>query len=247
MKAYSSLARFYDSFTHDAPYEAFADFYEEIFRTNGLQVKTILDLACGTGTLTHLLAARGYETLGVDSSPDMLSIAAQKAFDDCHCPPVFICQEMEELDLYGTVDAAVCSLDGINYLHPDQLPAAFNRVHLFLEPGGVFIFDIHTPRHLRRMNGAACVDETDDAFCVWCAEFDKGEAACHYGFDIFEKSGDTWSRSREEHTQYAHKPKTLMKMLKGVGFADTRLIKASKKLPSLTGRRVFITARKKGL
>jgi len=246
MKAYSSLARFYDGFTQDAPYEAFVDFYEEIFRLNK-PVKTILDLACGTGTLTHLLAARGYETLGVDSSPDMLSIAAQKLSGDCLCPPVFICQDMENLDLYGTVDAAVCSLDGINYVQPERLCAVFNRVHLFLEPGGVFIFDIHTPYHLRRMDGAACVDETDDAFCVWCAEFDKSENACHYGFDIFEKSGDLWNRSREEHTQYAHRPKTLIKLLKVEGFVNICLFGASKKPPSPTERRIFITAWKKGL
>ena len=248
MSAYSALARFYDSLTADVPYDRLADFYEEIFKLYKTPVKTMLDLACGTGTLTHMLALRGYEMIGVDSSPDMLSAAAQKPEDAKSVRPVFICQQMEELDLYGTVDAVICALDGMNYVRGERLDAVFCRVNLFLEPGGVFIFDIHTPYHLRFMDGAECMDETDDVFCVWRTEFDKNACALHYSFDIFERTGERWTRSCEEHTQYAHEPKMLVKLLKEAGFSDVRLFGESNEMakPTRKEHRVFITARKKG-
>jgi len=242
--SYSSLARFYDSLTSDVPHKAFADFYEEIWVQRGIVVKTVLDLACGTGAMTHILASRGYDVIGVDSSPDMLSIAAQKS--ERADSPIFICQQIEALDLYGTVDAAVCALDGMNYVHPKDFAEAARRIHLFLQPDGVLIFDIHTPYHLRSLDGMECLDETDDVFCLWRTEFDTGSDSLHYSFDIFERAGDLWARSYEEHIQYAHKPESLIKTLEGAGFVEVRLFGASDKseTPSPEERRVFITARK---
>ena len=247
MTAYSSLARFYDSLTTDVPYEAFADFYEDIFKLYGLEVKTILDLACGTGTMTHLLAGRGYEMIGADASPDMLSVAAQKA-GRAAVEPVFICQGMEELDLYGTVDAVVCTLDGINYLPPgDSLARAIHRVRLFLEPGGVFIFDINTPLKLRELDGEVFIDETDEIFCVWRAEFDETKNACLYGIDMFSKSkGALWERSSEEHIEYVHEPHELVEILNAGGFVEVRMFGELKMAePSQEEQRVFIAARKR--
>ena len=245
MSAYSSLARYYDSLTTDVPYEDFADFYQQIFRLYGCEVKTILDLACGTGTMTNLLAMRGYEMIGVDASPDMLSMAAQKSVGGV--APIFICQEMENLDLYGTVDAAVCTLDGVNYVRPERLADVFRRVNLFVEPGGIFIFDIHTPQKLRGMDGSVFLDETIDVFCVWRAEFDEGVNACFYGMDVFAKLGNFWERSSEEHIEYAHEPQELVKLLQSAGFEDVRLFGELKlEPPSQDEQRVFVAARKRG-
>lgn len=155
MNAYGSLAPVYDAFTRDVDYGAFADFYEAAFARRKRPVRTVLDLGCGTGTLTALLARRGYELLAADASPDMLMVAQEKfaALPDV-TPPLFLCQSMTELDLYGTVDAAVSCLDAVNYLPPKDLPELLRRLHLFLEPDGVFVFDIQSPRVCARSTAA---------------------------------------------------------------------------------------------
>ena len=132
--SYGPLAAWYDALTRDVDYAAFADFYERQFQSAGGEMRTLLDLCCGTGTLTCLLAERGYEMIAADASPDMLMQAREKAAslpEDC-VPPLLLCQSAEELDLYGTVDAAVCSLDGFDYLAPESLPEVLHRLHLFI-------------------------------------------------------------------------------------------------------------------
>lgn len=242
MNSYSSLARFYDRLTNDVPYLAIADFYESIFEKNSLRVKTILDMACGTGTLTCLLAGRGYEMIGVDASADMLSVAYQKS-TEINNKPMFLNQPMERLDLYGTVDAVVCSLDGINYVKPEELGEVIHRVRLFLEPGGVFIFDIHTPSMLKSLDGEVFLDETEDVYCVWRASYDEKDNACVYGMDIFAREGRKWARSREEHIEYAHEAQALANLLMRKGFSDVRIYgDMTLKAPREEDRRIFIAA-----
>lgn len=118
--SYGPLSLWYDTLTGDIPYGEFADFYEARFNIDGGEFKTLLDLCCGTGTLTALMAHRGYEMIAVDASADMLMQASGKA-SDAEIAPLYLCQDACELDLYGTVDAAYCSLDGINYISPDKL------------------------------------------------------------------------------------------------------------------------------
>ena len=244
MSAYSSLARFYDALTCDVPYGALADYYEALFKRENIQVKTVLDMACGTGTLTSLLAERGFDMIGVDASAEMLSVAAEKAYG-MTLRPMLINQPLEQLDLYGTVDAAVCSLDGMNYIKPDMIAEVFRRVLLFLEPGGMFIFDIHTPSKLKSIDGEVFLDETEDVYCVWRTEFIEKENACHYGMDLFARDGKKWTRSREEHIEYAYEPLSLEKMLTKEGFTDIciygdmTIVK-----PAEHEKRIFMTARK---
>ena len=114
MNSYDFLAGCYDEFTTDVGYSAWADYIEAHFRRRGLPGKTVLDLACGTGSLTRELAQRGYEMIGVDLSPEMLAEAAEKNQDVDGIPPIFLCQSMDKLDLYGTIDACVCCLDSGN-------------------------------------------------------------------------------------------------------------------------------------
>ena len=170
MSSYDFLAGCYDELTTDVGYPAWADYLEAHFRRKGLPGRTVLDLACGTGSLTWELAARGYEMIGVDRSPEMLAEAAAKGREDVETPPIFLCQSMDRLDLYGTIDACVCCLDSVNYVtDPRQLKKAFARVWLFLMPGGLFLFDINTPSKLRGLDGQVFLDETEDTYCVWRA------------------------------------------------------------------------------
>ena len=226
MQTYGPLAPWYDGFTRDVPYPQFADFFEQALHREGREHLTLLDLCCGTGTLTWLLAARGHELIGVDCAPEMLSLAAEKAGEtDCPIPPLFLCQEAAELDLFGTVDGAYCSLDGMNYLPPEELPELFHRLHLFIEPGGRFAFDFHAPEHLRALDGGAFVDETDDVLCLWRGEFDEEENALCYGMDIFRRQGKLWHREEEEHIEYAHDPADLKALLEEAGFTGVELIR----------------------
>lgn len=243
MNAYGPLAFWYDRLTLDIPYEAFVDFYEKEFSADGGEFKILLDLCCGTGTLTWLLAERGYEMIAADASPDMLMQAASKAAE-VSVPPLFLCQDASALDLYGTVDAAVCSLDGMNYIPESELPEVFHRLHLFVRPGGLLIFDIKTPEWFRSVDGSVSVDETEDMLCLWRAEFDTEENAICYGMDIFSKSGSLWRRDSEEHIEYAHSPERLAELLRIAGFENVRLCCDC---PQSDGGRLFITAKRNGV
>ena len=140
MNCYEQLARSYDALTGDVAYEKRAAFLEKLMKRSRIPVRTVLDLACGTGTMTVLLARAGYELIGVDFSEDMLAEAAQKTVPEGVIPPVYLQQRMEELDLYGTVEAAVCCLDSLNYITDVRaLRRTLRRLHLFVAPGGVFL------------------------------------------------------------------------------------------------------------
>lgn len=163
--AYEYLAQCYDQFTEDVDYERWADYVERHFARSRLPIHTVLDLACGTGSLTRLLALRGYEMIGADLSEEMLAQAAEKCRGVGDPEPIFLHQAMEELDLYGTIDACVCCLDSVNYVtRSGKLARAFQRVHTFLMPGGLFLFDINTPDKLRGLDGQMFLDETEDAY-----------------------------------------------------------------------------------
>ena len=243
MSCYAPLARWYDSLTGDVPYEAFADYDEALFRADGGEFHLLLDLCCGTGTLTWALAARGYEMIGCDRSVDMLMQAQGKAIEGAQ-PPLFLCQSAEELDLYGTVDAAVCSLDALNYLAPELLPEVFRRLHLFVRPEGLLVFDMRTPDFLRSLDGQIFVDETEDVLCLWRADFDEESAALVYGMDLFTRKGRLWAREGEEHVEYAHEPETLRSLLEAAGFGQVRLRSDG---PQGESGRLFITAKRKDI
>ena len=238
VSSYGDLAAWYDQLTGDVDYAAFADFYEESFRRNGGEFHLLLDLCCGTGTLAVMLGGRGYEMIGVDASIDMLMQAREKGAA-LPVPPLFLCQRAEELDLYGTVDAAFCSLDGMNYLSPEDLPEVFRRLHLFIRPGGLLIFDIREPEWLKTLDGQIFLDENDELLCLWRASYDPEENAVTYGMDLFERQGELWSRSGEEHIEYAHEPEALLRLLAEAGFQACTL---RRDCPQGDAGRLFITA-----
>lgn len=220
--SYGPLSLWYDTLTGDIPYDEFAGFYEGLFKADGGEFKVLLDLCCGTGTLTAMMAERGYEMIAVDASADMLMQASAKG-SAAEIPPLYLCQDAAELDLYGTVDAAYCSLDGMNYIPPEKLKYVFDRLHLFVRPFGLFIFDIKTPESLRALDGEIFVDETDDVFCMWRAELDDDGASLCYGMDLFSRRGRLWQRECEEHVEYLHEPDTLKALLEQAGFEQVRI------------------------
>ncbi len=242
MSAYDALAPWYDAFTRDVDYERFADFYEALFRADGGEFRLLLDLCCGTGTLALKMAARGYDMIAADGSEEMLMCAREKAYESGGAMPLFICQRVGELDLYGTVDAAYSSLDSLSYVPFEELCRAFRRLRLFIRPGGLLIFDLRTPEFLRSMDGSVSVDETDDVLCLWRGRFDEKRNALLYGMDIFERvKGDTYKHSNEEHVEYAHDPDAVMDELRRCGFTGVRTRPDG---PMAGADRVFIEAKR---
>lgn len=222
MSGYEALASSYDGLMADGAYRRRADFLERLFRKSSIPVESVLDLACGTGTIACLLAERGYRVIAVDGSAEMLTQAAAKAARLEENAPLFLCQAMPRLRLHQPVDAVVSTLDSLNYLtRTRDLRETFRRVRRWLKPGGQFLFDVNTPHKLRRMDGQMYMDETEESFCVWRTFFSERTRICTYQVDLFRLQGDgAWERDFEEHRERAWEAEELRRYLTEAGFAD---------------------------
>jgi ubiquinone/menaquinone biosynthesis C-methylase UbiE len=231
--AYGALAEHYDGLMSPADYGSVVRRVLSAFAKAGVPPgASVVDLACGTGTVAAALAERGYDLTGIDSSPDMLAVAAGKTAGRDN--PMWLCQAIQALDLNDTVDAAVCCFDGLNYIvKPNDLRRALARVSLFLKPGGLFFFDALPPGIMADKNGKTFSSETDNAFCVWQSVFTG--ATLYNEVDLFTREGELWRRVMETHVQRAYTKEELTQALANAGFGRIRF----------TGeRRWWVTARK---
>ena len=207
MAGYSeAFAACYDRLIGEVDYGERADFYLNQFQRFKDRCELVLDLACGTGSLCRELAARGLEVIGVDGSQEMLMQAREKC-QDCQPPVLLLCQEMEALDLYGTVSLAVCMQDSLNHLAGEKaLAAVFGRLRYFVEPGGLFIFDMNTPyKHREVLGENTFVLEEDDLYCVWQNGYDPQEGAVDIQLDFFQQQADgRFVRSSECFRDYSY-------------------------------------------
>ena len=245
MDAYKALAVSYDRLTNDVDYAAVVHFYEQILAAEDLHPRTVVDLACGTGSVSAILAEKGMTVTAVDMSEDMLTVAFDKTFD-MENRPRFICQELQQLRLPRGVDLAVCALDSLDYItDPADCAEAIRRVYKALNPGGIFIFDVNTPQKLHAMDGQIFIDEDDDVFCVWRGEFDEETNICSYGMDLFQRTGNVWQRSFEEHREYAYSQGQLVGCLKDAGFTGISVF-GDRRMgpPNESDQRIYIKARK---
>ena len=224
MSSYQQLAGAYDELTWDVGYEKRADFLEKLFRRSRIPVHTVLDLACGTGSMTWLLAGRGYELIAVDGSQEMLAAAREKSAP-AEVPPLFLHQSMPRLDLYGTVDAAICCLDSLNSLKNAQvLVAAISEALQESDPARKDTYASNAAAYaekLSALDGQVFLDETEDTYCVWRTEYRRG--LCTYYMDLFTLAEDgSWDRSFELHRQRGYSVEQLTRWLEEAGFADVR-------------------------
>ncbi len=212
---YHILASCYDRF-QEIDYDAFADYYQAVFRRFGLDPKLVLDLGCGTGNVTLPMAMRGYEMLGLDASEEMLQIASEKA-KAAEQEILFLHQDMTSFELYGTVDAMVCALDGVNYLTEDgDLAAMLKLLHYYLNPGGILIFDINTPYKFRQvLNGKTFVYDEEDACCIWENTFEEETQICYFDLTFFLKNPDgTYTRQEEYQEERSYTPQEIQEIVK---------------------------------
>lgn len=224
MSSYDALAASYDGLMADGAYGKRADYLVRCFEKSAIPVHSVLDLACGTGTIACLLAARGYDVVATDGSEEMLTQAMTKAAEMEH-PPLFIHQSMPRLRLGQEVDAAVSTLDSLNYLTREKdIRETFCRVYRWLKPGGSFIFDVNTPYKLRSMDAQMYTDETEESYCVWRTFFSEKTKLCTYQVDLFRLRGDgAWERGFEEHRERAWTEEELRTFLADAGFRDVKI------------------------
>ena len=187
MSSYTDFAYLYDRLI-DQDYEKWADYLEECFEKYAGGITHVLDLACGTGNITTLLAKRGYDMIGIDSSTDMLSVAASKSEG---LPIQYVCQDMSAFELYGNVDAVICTLDCINYLTKNRdVLKTFRLVEKYLYPNGLFIFDINSQYKIENILGNQCyITDLDDVFYTWENFYNEESRICSYNLTFFVKTG----------------------------------------------------------
>lgn len=217
--AYGEFADYFDFLNGDAQYNKRTKYMLELFDKFGSRPQILLDLACGTGEFSVLFAKKGLDVIAVDCSENMLSVArnkAQKAKQDI----LFLCQRAEELDLYGTVGGAVCCFDSINHIVESKtLQKAFKRVSLFLEPDGLFIFDVNTVyKHKTVLGGNTFVYDEDGVYFVWNNEYKENKHLININLDIFQNIGnDEYKRIRQNIVERAYTVEELENMLKQAG------------------------------
>ena len=219
---YDLLAPFYDSINSDIDYKCWADFIEKIFKKEmKSRPELVLDLGCGTGRMTLELASRGYDMTGVDISEDMLSVAREECYKKNVSDVLWLCQDMKEFELYGTVDACVCCLDSINYLTKlADVKKCFSLVYNYLIPDGIFVFDVNTPHRFKNVYGNNdYVLENGSALCAWQNQYNEKSKLCRFFLSIFTENEDgTYARSDEVQTEKCYSRAQLEKALIDTGF-----------------------------
>lgn len=218
----ATFAEFYDRLTDDVNYGKIADFCMETMKRRHPKCELLLDLACGTGSLSAEFARRGHEVIAVDSSPEMLAEGMNKN-TGFQTPILFLNQEMEELDLYGTVDLAVSALDSVNHLEGRAaVGRMLSRLKFFIEPGGLFIFDVNTPyKHREVLGDTVYVREAPGVYCIWQNEYcGEPEHCVDITMDFFaEKKDGSYRRGGEHFSEYAYPLDVWKTLLEENGFS----------------------------
>ena len=221
MSGYDALSVGYDLLNSETDYEAWADFIVGIFKKYGNNIESVLDLGCGTGAMTFALHGRGYDMIGVDLSVDMLSVAREECYDREISDILWLLQDMRSFELYGTVGATVCCLDGINHLTgKGDIDNCFRTVHNYLDPDGLFIFDVNTPHKFESFYADKDYILEDEGVTVcWQNEYDKKKGLCNFYLSVFEElENGLWQRSDEVVRERCYTREELSSALERAGF-----------------------------
>ncbi len=275
MEAYTDFAQVYDEFMDETPYEEWCAFLVGMLGRYGLKEvadedsrlfddtyvisdgpneqhlrqerNTILDLGCGTGTLTQLLARKGYDMIGVDNAQEMLQIAMEKR-DESGLDILYLLQDMREFELYGTVGAVVSVCDSINYLlEEEEVLRTFKLVHTYLYPGGVFIFDFNTVYKYSQIIGDATIAENrEDCSFIWENYYHEAEEINEYDLTIFVRSKEAlFQRFQETHYQRGYRLEQMCRLVEQAGLKILETLDAdTREAAGQESERVYIVAKK---
>lgn len=215
---YNSFSEYYDALMQNVGYKERCNYIMEVFKRLNHDMGLSLDLACGTGSLTVELKKNGVDVYGIDASYDMLSHAREKA-EENGVDILFLCQKMQSIDLYGTIDTCVCTLDSINHLiKTADVQKTFDRVSLFMNPDGYFLFDANTIyKHEKVLADNTFVYDAEDVFCVWQNSL-KENNIVDIELDFFEREGNVYYRTEEKFSERAYSDEELTAMLENSGF-----------------------------
>ncbi len=217
--SYSSFASVYDELTLNVDYKKRAEYIASILADFNIKDGLLLDLACGTGSLSVEFSKMGFEVIATDSSPEMLMEAQNKAYEE-EQNIMFLCQKMQESDLYGTVRAIVCSLDSINHLNClEELQKTFSVLKNFIDDGGIMIFDVNTLyKHQKVLGNNTFVYDEKNVFCVWQNRLLQDEKTVNINLDFFVKDGDIYQRFNENFNEIAFTDDEITNACENEGF-----------------------------
>ncbi len=246
MPSYSAFAQFYDGLMTNAEYQKRCDYLCELLKRHRHDFGITLDLACGTGSLTRLLAKKGVDVYGIDASAEMLCEAMEKSAEE-GLNILYLRQKMQNIDLYGTINTCICTLDSINHLTDEKdVAKTFDRVGLFMDDDGLFVFDVNTVyKHLSVLCDNAFVYETDKVFCVWQNSLSENDVV-EINLDFFEEENGVYYRTSESFCERAYSDECIRKMLSDAGF-ETEAVYGdlSFDMPKNDEQRVIYVARMK--
>ena len=247
--AYNEFAYFYDEFNGEADYEALYAHIKKELEAHGIHDGIVADLGCGTGELTLMLTQAGYDMIGIDNSPDMLEVAQEKRVES-GLDILYLMQDMREFELYGTVRAVVSICDCMNYiLEEEDLLEVFCLANNYLDPGGIFVFDMNTPYKYREVIGNTTIAENrEEGSFIWENCFDEESQVNEYALTLFIKEEDDLYRKHEEfHYQKAYEPERVKELLEEAGLKVEAIYDAFTREPvRADSERIYIIAREKG-
>lgn len=252
MEAYTDFAALYDTFMEETPYGEWCDFIVKLLNKENINDGLVCELGAGTGKMTRLLRDRGYDMIGIDNSDAMLMVARNAEYEPENSGKneiLYLCQDMREFELYGTVRACVSVCDCINYiLDKDELTEVFRLVNNYLDPGGVFIFDFNTTYKYAEIIGDSTIAENrENESFIWENYYDPNDNINEYDITFFVREGELFRRFTETHYQRGYTLSEMKELVEASGliFVDAIDADTHKKV---TGKseRVYIVARENG-
>ena len=247
MEAYSGFAKVYDLFMDNIPYEEWTDYVKELFAEEGVKDGILLDLGCGTGSVTELLAESGFDMIGIDNSEEMLEIAMEKREESGH-DILYLLQDMREFELYGTVKGVVSICDSMNYILDDEdLLDVFKLVHNYLDNEGIFIFDMNTMyKYEQILADNTFAEDREESSFIWENYYDEEEEINQYDLSLFVQEEDGRYRKYEEtHLQRAYEQECVEELIKESGLELLHVYDAfTKDLPAEDSQRIYFVCRR---
>ena len=250
MEAYTSFAKVYDTFMDNVPYEEWAEYLAELLQEYDIEDGLVLDLGCGTGSLTEILATKGYDMIGADGSAEMLEIAMEKKAQSGH-DILYLLQDMREFELYGTVRAVVSVCECVNYITDEkELEQVFRLVNNYLDPEGIFIFDFNTEYKYKEILGEQTIaEDREDCSFIWDNYYYEDESMNEYELTLFIKEQDSnlYRKYQEMHYQKAYTLDAMRELIEWSGLEFVTAYDAyTRKAPTETSERICVVAREHG-
>lgn len=248
MDAYTGFAKLYDLFMDNIDYHQWGNYLLSLLREYGVDTGIVLDLGCGTGNITEFLAGKGYDMIGIDNSYDMLEAALEKKIDSGH-DILYLNQDMREFELYGTVAAAVSICDSMNYITEyEDLVAVFKLVNNYLDPAGLFVFDLNTEKYFKKISDDTIAENREEGSFIWENTYYEEEQINEYALTIFAPCEDgRYEKYEEVHYERAYSLDEIKSALEEAGMVFLASYDAfTHNPPSEKSERIYIIAREHG-